>query len=657
MTDLPANVYRLPQRRFDAIPGAPWVYWVQDSIQNLFEKGARLATFASPRQGLATADNFRFLRFWWEVGKTLFGLDFAAPVAAKASHYRWFPCVKGGPPIRWYGNQEYVINYHNEGHELKAWADPLYGNSGWSRIIKSTDYYFREGVTWSLISAGKLSFRWMPNGWIITHKGPAVFCHQLESTLSVLGTLNSTLTNVLLATISPSIGFEVGHLGALPWIVTERSVISEVAKMAIRLAFNNAGHDEATFDFIDPFSWDTGIDEMASSQIRLADLDLQLNDEVYRLYGISGADRAAIEAELAGGALDHEDGEGDEDTKPEEREEEAAAGMMTREELAVRWISYAVGVVLGRFEVGGQRSEASGQRPIGRAVYHRDDFAIGSLPAPDEAEFDELVGPVERFAWVDADGGRHLFPAEAEQALRDLALPDGIAVLDQGHPRDLAALVERVLELMLGAPAMVEVVQAGAGGDLRKFLEKDFFTRWHLRWYRKRPVYWPLQSARRGYGFVLFHEKVEKYILYVLLRDYLDHKLNGLRLQIEDLVALAAGQAGAARRQTERQLERARQLQDEVNTFAQAIDRIAKGGYQPEATWIDDGVILRLAPLWELIPIWKAEPRKYWERLEQGDYDWSHIAMAYWPDRVRAACQVNKSFAIAHGHEEWFEGG
>ena len=82
---------------------------------------------------------------------------------------------------------------------------------------------------------------------------------------------------------------------------------------------------------------------------------------------------------------------------------------MTREELAVRWISYAVGVVLGRFQPGIRGA-------LGSAIYRRDDFAIGSLPAPDEAEFDELVGPPERFAYMDAEGGRHLFAPEVEAA-------------------------------------------------------------------------------------------------------------------------------------------------------------------------------------------------------------------------------------------------
>ena len=79
-------------------------------------------------------------------------------------------------------------------------------------------------------------------------------------------------------------------------------------------------------------------------------------------------------------------------------------------------------------------------------------------------------------------------------------------------------------------------------------------------------------------------------------------------------------------------------------------------GYNQAPDWIDDGVILRLAPLWKVLPIWKTEPKKYWERLVAGNFDWSHIAMNYRPEQVKAKCKTNKSYAIAHGHEEWYEG-
>jgi hypothetical protein len=128
-----------------------------------------------------------------------------------------------------------------------------------------------------------------------------------------------------------------------------------------------------------------------------------------------------------------------------------------------------------------------------------------------------------------------------------------------------------------------------------------------------------------------------------------------LVLLLGDLQGQLEGLSGSARKRVERQIDQAAQLLDEMNEFAQTMERIVREEYEPNPNWIDDGVILRLAPLWELMPIWKAEPEKYWERLRKGDLDWSHVATRCWPQRVREACKTNKSFAIAHGHEEWYE--
>jgi hypothetical protein len=649
-SQLPLNIYRVAQRRFDAIPGSPWVYWVSDDIRELFERLPSLGEVAQPRQGLATADNFRFLRYWWEVGPGRIGFGCLNRDEARVGDKRWFPHMKGGAHRRWYGNQEHAVNWQDDGRQMCAFAPA---------VIRNPDYYFREGVTFTDLTGGDLSMRWTPPGFLFDHAGNCLF-PSVAHVWPLLAILNSKAFNHLMH-INPTIHYYIGDFNRMP-VPRDGLQLSDLnhhAQRCTRLQTSSTQADEATFDFVAPPRWDTGIADQSAAAARLAALEAQINDEVYRLYGISDADRAAIEAELAGGVTpDHEGGEGDEDA---EREEGADEGPVTREELAVRWISYAVGIVLGRFQPGVRGA-------LGSAIYHRDDFAIGSLPAPDEVEFDELIGPPERFACVGTEGGRHLFAPEVEAALRALALTDGIAVLDEGRLRDLPALVERALGLMLEAGKQVdkeevdkgaateyairntqEVIRLGANGDLRAFLSKDFFTEWHLRWYRKRPVYWPLQSARRSCGFVLFHERVDRLTLYTLQRDYLDYKLNAVRQQVADLNQAATMQSGASRRATEREAAKVAALLDELTEFARTMERIVRGGYEPEPNWIDDGVILRLAPLWELLPLWRAEPKKYWERLARGDFDWSHIAMKYWPARVRAKCATNKSFAIAHG--------
>ncbi|HEC36342.1 MAG TPA: hypothetical protein ENI39_07395 [Anaerolineae bacterium] len=650
---LPPNVYRVAQRRFDAIPGAPWVYYISESLRGLFETLPLLSSAAIPRQGLTTADNPRFIRYWWEVELQSIGFGCADRNEACQAGKRWYPLVKGGQAKRWYGGEISIGNWENDGQEIKSYIVERYPylNGKWEWVAKNPEYYFREGAAYSAVTSGGLYFRWMPQGFICEHASNAVYSEDRAWPPRLLvGLFNSTLANFIVG-LNETINVNIDDLLRMPVCKPpEEHCFESAIRKCIYIRECEDSQKESYWSFLVPPHWDTGLDDLTAAKARLADLERQIDEEVYRLYGISDEDRAAIKAELAGGPT-----AADEDDETEHATRNIPP--MTREELAVRWIAYAVGVVLGRFRPGVPCA-------LGSAVYRRADFAVGSLPAPDEAEFDQLVGPPERFAYVDADGGRHLFPAQVEAALRDLSVPDGITVLDKGHERDLPALVEQALHLMLdwhndtqhAARNTDAVIEVGAGGDLRRFLERDFFTRWHLRWYRKRPVYWPLQSARRSYGFILFHERVERSTLYVLQREYLDHKLNGLRLQIGDLRGRAESLSGAARKRVERKIDRATQLLDELTAFAQTMERVVREGYEPAPDWIDDGVILRLAPLWELIPIWWREPKKYWERLQRGDYDWSHVALRYWPERVREKCKANKSYAIAHGHGEWYQG-
>jgi len=636
-----SNTHRVAQRRFDAIPGSPWVYWMNERVRGLFEISNSLAEIAESKVGINTGCNERFRRWHWEI--------YPQKELAK-----WKPYVSGGPRQKFYGNLFYRLNWSE---------DEMLGYPG--SALRAKGYHGREGLTYGLIGSYGPSVRYLPPGYFFSSGGNCIFPENYESLFTLLGILNSSFAAYILKIINPTINLSVGDVAALPIALPRGESIELTTIQAVWIEIHRDVLAESTINFVAPPRWNTGLNDLAAAQARLAALEAQIDDEVYRLYGIGDEDRAAIEAELAGGSPANDKDEALPTDKEKAKESQAP---MTREELAVRWISYGVGVVLGRFQPG-----VAGA--LGSAVYRRADFAVGSLPAPDEAEFDELAGPPERFAYLDAGGGRHLFPAEVEAALRALSVPDGITVLDKGHSRDLPALVEKALCLMLDvkrkdvrheehvsrithhAPHTAEVIRIGAGGDLGKFLERDFFTRWHLKWYRKRPVYWPLQSAKRGYGFVLLHERVDKSTLYVLQRDYLDYKLNGLRLEIGDLQGRLEGLSGSARKRVERQIDNTAQLLDEVNAFAQAMERVVRKGYEPAPNWVDDGAILRLAPLWELMPIWKREPKKYWERLQRGDYDWSHIAMRYWPERVKQACKTNKSFAIAHGHKEWYEGG
>jgi hypothetical protein len=253
---------------------------------------------------------------------------------------------------------------------------------------------------------------------------------------------------------------------------------------------------------------------------------------------------------------------------------------------------------------------------------------------------------------IDGALGRGHFPSEIAAKLRALADSDGILVLDQGHLDDIATRVLQALQLMLGEEAATEVVAEGTGRtgnpaeELRRYFERNFFKE-HIQKYRKRPVYWLLQSPCKKYGVWLFHEKLTKDTLYRIRGEqYVASKIRLLDTHIADLRRQRDAAEGRERRALEKQMAELDDVLDDIRAFAERIDTILQRGYTPH---IDDGVLITMAPLWELIPSWQAEPKKCWDALMRGDYDWSHQAMDHRPVQVREKCKTNRSYAIAHG--------
>lgn len=220
-------------------------------------------------------------------------------------------------------------------------------------------------------------------------------------------------------------------------------------------------------------------------------------------------------------------------------------------------------------------------------------------------------------------------------------------------------------DLNKGEDGAAEVVEAALGGNfqpetmLRRYLVRDFFKR-HLQQYRKRPVYWLLQSKERAFSAYVFHERATKDTLPLILGSrYVGGKINYLQMRIDEIRKGIKTAQGKKKKDLERALEIRTESMLEVESFAAAIRKVLEQknqrgetvGWTPE---IDDGVILNLAALHELMPSWK-EPEKFWRELEEGKYDWSYTAMRYWPERVEEKCTKNKSYAIAHGLMDKYE--
>ncbi len=192
---------------FATIPGSPIVYWLSEKLRGSFSTGKPLSDVANLRQGLATADNNRFLRQWWEVSRLRTAFSCTSREEAAASGARWFPYNKGGEFRKWYGNQEYVVNWERDGAEIVAFKP--------RSVIRNPGTYFSPSVSWSDISSGEAAFRRFPAGFIHDVKGMSAFGDiDLLDQVAVL--MNSSFARALLAAIAPTLNFQVGDVGKVP---------------------------------------------------------------------------------------------------------------------------------------------------------------------------------------------------------------------------------------------------------------------------------------------------------------------------------------------------------------------------------------------------------------------------------------------------------
>lgn len=586
-------VFQYRQGAFDAIPGAPWVYWITPAIRNLFTENPRLDSVAKACVGLQTGENVRFLRFWWEVGKTRVAFGCKEAKDATESGLRWFPYMKGGSFKRWYGNQTYTVNWWHDGLEIDA-CKP-------KSVIRNAGFYFRAGVTWSDLTSGRFSARLSPGGFMFDVKGSSAFS---DDPYHLLALLNSTFANYALNLLNPTVSFQVGDIKRLPIPTKSNISMLPVVQSAIKAAQFASSTQETTFDFLSPPNWKTGIPDIDSNSAELARLHQQLDDQVFDLYGISAQDRAAIEQDLLVSEVESDNDSEDEDEGAGEAEDEAIEeSEWEPKTLARAWISYAVGIVLGRFQPG---------------VTH-------------------------------AIGAGH-FTEDVAKQLRALADADGIVVLDARHPDDMTSKVRLVLQIAVGANDASEIVEAACGvGDmeeqLREYFEKEFFDE-HIKKYCKRPVYWLLQSPKKKYSLYVFNERFTKDTLHKIRGEqYVGAKLKQVESDINDLRKKREVLQGKEKREIDKQIVDLEGIFADVKALALKIDEITQRGYTPH---IDDGVLINMAPLWELLPSWQKEPKSCWHALMKGDYDWSHQAMDHRPNQVKEACKNNRSFAIAH---------
>ncbi len=344
------------QNSFLKIPGALIAYWLSDKVLENFGLTYPLEKYGEAKQGLATTDNERFLRFWYEVETDNLGLNFDSREIAKSSKKKWFPYNKGGRFQKWYGNQDLVINWENDGKELFD----LRPNA----VIRSPHLYFLESISWSKVTAGAFSIRYFPKGFIFDVAGCSIFYKDKNVQLKHLGILNSKIGSHYLTILSPTLNYEVGTLTKFPCYQIDNPVTLELVSNCIDLSKSNWNARETSWDFdINPLikNSDTTISNSLSEWISQASKDFfqihqneeELNKIFIEIYGLQDEltpDVPLTEITILQDELDFKKLEKAQKNVAKLREE-GLEKFIKKDAIIQQLLSYAIGCFMGRYRL------------------------------------------------------------------------------------------------------------------------------------------------------------------------------------------------------------------------------------------------------------------------------------------------------------------
>ena len=576
--------FQAKQKDFEKIPGSPIAYWVSDKIREIFEKNKKLGEVGEAKVGLQTGDNDRFLRLWNEVSFTKIGYNMANSQEALESKKKWFPCNKGGEFRKWYGNQEYLVNWENDGYEIKN----FYDEKGKLRSRpQNTEYYFKESISWGLITSGGSSFRYFPKGFIFDISAVSYFIEKKEK--EILGTLNSKYFLELSQIINPTINFSNGVFALLPALFVENEKFNKLVQQNIDISKEEWDSRETSWDFeklslIDGEDLRTAFENYCShwrdNFVQLHKNEEELNRlfiEIYELQDemdekVSFDDITILKKEAK--IVEIDNSKAREFSSESERYlyDRGVSLEFNKDELVKQFLSYAIGCIMGRY---------STNKP-GLIMANSDDVL-------------ELSS--NKFLVKDTNG-------DIRQEVETEFLPDEFGIIpitdEKDFSNDIVEKVKEFIKFVYGEESLKDnlnfIAEALGNKDnkpaeeiIRTYFIKDFYAD-HLQRYQKRPIYWLMNSGKKNAFSCLFYmHRYEPLTVARVRADYLipyQEMLENKRKFIERLLS-DDDISAKEKKNIEKQLKELDTLLKELREYANEVKHIAE---QKITLDLDDGV-------------------------------------------------------------------
>ncbi|MBU0810846.1 MAG: BREX-1 system adenine-specific DNA-methyltransferase PglX [Gammaproteobacteria bacterium] len=457
--------FRASATDFKKIPGGPLAYWVSDRVRYVFGIGTPIGAIAAPRKGNTTTDNNRFLRFWPEVSKNSIGLYQSVRDEFKSGALKWCPYNKGGGYRKWYGFNEFLVNWEFDGEEIKSIPHS---------VIANEQFFFKPGLTWSTVTSGRFSIRQFEQGFIFDNGGCCVFGD--KKTLShLLPFMNSSVFISLFSEINPTLNFQSGEVAKVPFLES-----SAYDRLGCGYEITKADWDsyETSWDFtsltlLQPDHRQPMVKasyqklrahwhEMTLQMQRLEEENNRIFIDVYGLQGELTPDVPLNEITLTCNPYYRYGGD------KSEEELEAMLLADTMREL----VSYAVGCMFGRYSL-----DKSGLILANQGETLADYLA--QVPKPSFPADDDNVIPLLDGDW---------FPDDITLRFRQFLR----VAFGDAHYEDNLAFIEQALN-----------VKGKRNYGLRDYFLGEFYAD-HVKRYKKRPIYWLFSSPKGTFSALVY---------------------------------------------------------------------------------------------------------------------------------------------------------
>lgn len=540
-------LYLTSKEDFLKIPGMPIAYWLSDGLLDTFISSKSLSYYGVPKVGLQTGDTNRFLRYWYEPSFERISIS----TDGKQNTHKWFPICKGGDYRRWYGNNDYVVNWENDGYEIRNFKDD---RGRLKSRPQNVDFYFKKGITWNLISSSSFAVRCYPEGMIFDVSANAFFCSD-DLYYYIAGVLNSKIIFVLSQILNPTINFSAGVIANLP-IKVDQSRISVVDAIVVD-AIKSEKEDWDSFENSWNFQSHPLIPAAYKCQKRLqagtdSEAQVILLSECYRLWEQECECRFTKvkknEEELNRIFIDIY-GLHDELT-PEVVDKDVTVRKANLQRDIRGLMSYAIGCMFGRYSLD-----------VPGLVY-----AGGTW---DESKYTTF-------------------------------LPDKDAIIpicdDEYFEDDIVCRFVKFIEVVYGKETMEENLKfiadaLGGKGTSREVIRNYFMNEFyadHVKIYQKRPIYWLFDSGKKnGFKCLVYIHRYQPDTTARIRTDYVHEQQSRYRTAIADLENRVNNAGTSERVKLNKQLSSLQAQATEIREYEEKIHHLAD---QMISIDLDDGV-------------------------------------------------------------------